>query len=168
MIFFLISDHTGNELIERFNMTQVNEMLSQEWTSLQNSHEQYEKGGLLVKLTGIALTAAGMAIGLKTAVVVALLLVLWGQEGIFRTFQSRIGKRLLRVEELIVRVGAADEGAPLSANANMPFQLHSEWLTGRKGVLGLLAEYVTNACKPTVAYPYALLVVMVMAKGWLV
>ena len=148
-------------------MTQVNEMLSLEWTSLQNGHEQYEKGGLLIKLTGIALTAAGMALGLKTAVIVVLLLVLWGQEGIFRTFQSRMGKRLLRVEELIVRVGAANEGVPLSANANMPFQLHSEWLAGRKGVLGLLAEYATNACKPTVAYPHALLVVVVMVNGWL-
>lgn len=143
-------------------MTQVNEMLSQEWTSLQNGHEQYEKGGLLIKLTGIALTAAGMALGLKTAVIVALLLVLWGQEGIFRTFQSRMGKRLLRVEELIVRVGAADEGVPLSANANIPFQLHSEWRAGREGVMGLLAEYATSACKPTVAYPYVVLIALLL------
>jgi len=149
-------------------MTQMNEMLGQEWTSLENSHEQYEKGGLLIKLTGIAFTAAGMALGLKTAVVVALLLILWGQEGIFRTFQSRISKRLLRVEELIVRAGVVHEGTTLSANANMPFQLHTEWRAGRKGVWGLLAEYAASACKPTVAYPYALLVVMVMVKDWLV
>lgn len=146
-------------------MTQVNEMLSQEWTSLQNGHEQYEKGGLLIKLAGIALTAAGMAIGLKTVVVVALLLVLWGQEAIFRTFQFRMGKRLLRVEELIVRVGAADVGAPMSANANMPFQLHSEWRAGRRGVLGLLAEYAASACKPTVAYPYVVLIALLLVGG---
>jgi len=145
----------------------IKELLGQEWIALQNSHEQYETDGLHIKLVGFTLAAVGVALGLNTAPVIALLLVIWVQEGIYRTFQARIGQRILRVEELIAQPGATGELFSRAANANMPFQLHSEWLAGRKGVLGLVTEYAANACKPTVAYPYAVLIVVLIANCWL-
>ena len=39
-----------------------------------------------------------------------------------------------------------------------PFQLHSQWQAQRTNSLGLLREYALNACRPTVAYPYAVIV----------
>jgi len=127
--------------------------LGQEWTTLQNNYEQYEKGGLLIKLLAIALCAAGFALALHEMLIALLLLVLWLQEGIFRTFQARLGARILRVEQ------------GLKAGESTAFQLHSEWLASRPGTLGLLAEYACGALRPTVAFPYAVLLLMVAALG---
>ena len=123
--------------------------LSQEWTTLQTHHEQYETGGLIIKLASVALAVAGSALHLNGKLMLALLALLWLQEGIYRTFQSRLGQRLLRVEALIKR--AANE------SDSPAFQLHSEWAAGRPGVLGLMLEYARSACRPTVAFPYAVL-----------
>ena len=71
----------------------VNELLGQEWTTLQNNHEQYEKGGLHIKLISVLLTAAGLVFGLDPLLMGALVALLWVQEGIFRTFQARLGER---------------------------------------------------------------------------
>lgn len=121
----------------------------QEWVTLQNNHEQYERASLFIKLFAILLCAVGFALALHEVVTVLLLLVLWLQEGIFRTSQARLGARLLRIEQAM-----RDDG-------NLAFQLHSEWLASRPGVFGLLLEYVTNALRPTVAFPYAPLVLLI-------
>ena len=42
------------------------------------------------------------------------------------------------------------------------FQLYSQWSEQRQGVSGLIKEYITSAAKPTVAYPYALLIVLMI------
>lgn len=146
----------------------VNKSLGQEWITLQNNHEQYERGGLLIKLASLVLTAMGIALGLDNLLVAALVALLWAQEGIYRTFQSRLGGRILRVESLI-RQGAS--GAGLSGAGSVPqglaYQLHSEWLAGRKGGLELVAEYARSACRPTVAFPHALILLgfMISAQG---
>ncbi len=131
--------------------------LTQEWITLQNNHERYETGALLIKLVGVAAWGAGMAWGLNDKLVGALSLVLWAQEGIFRTFQARLGERILRVESLIGKSEAEQaDGAA--------FQLHSEWLAGRPGGAGLLLEYARSAARPTVAFPYALLLLIGLAR----
>ena len=150
--------------------------LSQEWTTLQTQHEQYEVGGLIIKLASVALTVAGFALHLNLKLMLALVALLWLQEGIYRTFQSRLGRRILRVEQLIKR-GAheSDSMAPAQTTpmqqqdaASGPaqglthpvaFQLHSEWVAGRPGVVGLIAEYARSACRPTVAFPHAVLMI---------
>jgi hypothetical protein len=38
--------------------------------------------------------------------------------------------------------------------------LHSEWLASRSGVPGLLREYAVSALRPTVAFPYAVLLLL--------
>lgn len=123
-------------------------LLSQEWTTLHNNYEQYEKGGLFIKLVGVVLTFVGLVLDLNAVLLAAMVALLWMQEGIFRTFQARLGQRILRVEELI-RQGGAEQAHS--------FQLHSEWLASRKNGLALLGEYVGSACRPTVAFPHVVL-----------
>jgi len=123
--------------------------LGQEWVTLQNNHEQYERASLFVKLLAILLCALGFALALHEVVTILLLLVLWLQEGIFRTSQSRLGARLLRIEQAIRNGESA------------AFQLHSEWQATRPGSFGLIAEYAASSVRPTVAYPYLPLLLLI-------
>lgn len=116
-------------------------MLNQEWLLLQRQHEQYEFAALALKLAAVA----GLAFGARWLVV--LLLALWLQDAILKTFQARLGARLERVERLL-REGAG-EGAAM--------QLHSEWAASRPRGFGLLREYLLSAFRPTVAFPYLVL-----------
>lgn len=125
--------------------------LGQEWLTLQNNYEQYEKTGLLVKLGSMALFILALALGVSPVLTALLIVLLWLQEAIFRTFQSRLGERILRIEGLIRR-GMQTEG--------MAFQLHSEWLASRKDAAGLLLEYLNSALRPTVAFPYPVLLLI--------
>ncbi len=132
--------------------------LGQEWITLQNNYEQYEKTALLIKLIAILLCAIGLVFDLVLiGGIIAILL--WVQEGIFKAYQSRLGARLTRIEALIKQ----------SEFAAVPFQLHSEWLTNRKGTAGLFAEYIISIVKPTVAFPYAVLLLLnlIVYAGWL-
>nr|WP_217346459.1 hypothetical protein [Noviherbaspirillum sp. L7-7A]MBV0880881.1 hypothetical protein [Noviherbaspirillum sp. L7-7A] len=130
--------------------------LTQEWTALQHNHEQHERNSLLIKLAGVALLAASPALSLSVPAGAALLLVLWLQEAIFRTFQARLGERILRVEQLL-----REDATPSAASC----QLHSEWLASRPGTAGLLAEYGKNMLRPTVAFPYAVLVLICLGQA---
>ena len=127
----------------------------QEWITLQNNFEQYEMNCLLIKLVSIALLVFSMALGLNVVIAVSLLLIFWVQEGIFRTYQSRLGERILRVEQLIRQS---------SVQASLSYQLHSEWLALRPGLTELLAEYGKSMLRPTVAFPHVLLILM--SLGW--
>lgn len=149
-------------------------LLPNEWTTLQTQHEQYETGGLVIKLASVALTVAGFALHLNLKLMLALVALLWVQEAIYRTFQSRMGRRILRVEALIKLGSGATTGLASAQTGSLQpqaaaapgaaFQLHSEWAANRPGVVGLLAEYVRSACKPTVAFPH---VVLMLGLAWL-
>lgn len=130
--------------------------LAQEWVALQSHHEQYEQSALLIKLAGVVLAAAGWVMVVNVWGLAMLLAILWLQEGIYRTSQSRLGERLLKVEQLL-------KGD--SSNSAEAFQLHSEWLAGRAGLTGLLAEYAGSAVRPTVAFPHVVLIVLALAAG---
>lgn len=125
-----------------------------EWATLQNNHERYETNSLLIKLAAIGLFLGCLALSLGVLTTGLLMLVLWVQEGIFRTSQSRIGERILRIEQLL------RQGSPAYA----PYQLHSEWLAARPGFGGLLAEYGKSMLRPTVAFPYVVLAAINI--GW--
>ena len=118
---------------------------SEEWRLLQQQHEHYEFAALAVKLAAIGVLA------FSAAFLIPLLGVLWLQDAILKTFQSRLGERLLRVEQ------ALREGS------GPAMQLHSDWQAARPRGLGLLREYALSACRPTVAFPYPIL----MALAWL-
>jgi hypothetical protein len=132
-------------------------VFAHEWATLQNNYEQYEKGSLLIKLSSVVLFVSCMALALDIAASVAVMLILWVQEAIFRTSQARVGERILRVEQLLT------QAAPPLARA---CQLHTEWQAARPGAGGLLADYAKNMLRPTVAFPYVVLVLMNI--GWFV
>ena len=127
--------------------------LSQEWTTLQNNHERYESGALCIKLGAVLLFFAGAAITLEPWLLCLLQLLLWLQEGIYKTWQARLGARLLLLEHLL----AAPPPAPGTA-----FQLHTNWSTSRQGASALVAEYLGSACRPTVAFPHLVLVLLAL------
>ena len=132
--------------------------LQQEWVTLQNNHERYESGSLAIKLVTVVLACAGVAFELESWFVGLFVLVLWLQEGIFKTWQSRLGERLVQLEGLI-----AQDPPPAGA----AFQLHSGWMARRAGARALLAEYAASAARPTVAFPYVvlLLVLILLSQG---
>ena len=133
-------------------MTNANEPLGQEWMTLQNNHEHYERGALQLKLVTVVFAFALLAVNLPALIVALVVAALWLQEGIYRTSQSRLGARLLALEGLI----RGDESA-------VPFQLHTQWQMARPGAGGLMREYLGNALRPTVAYPYVMLLVGLIA-----
>lgn len=124
--------------------------LGHEWTTLQNNHEQYEKNSLSIKLTATLFGALGVILGLSATPTGLVLLVFWLIEAIFRTSQSRLGSRLLQLEALLRQSPPPQTAA---------YQLHSAWQAGRPGTIGLMREYLANAARPTVAFPYVLLLI---------
>lgn len=141
---------------------EIDAALGREWSTLQNNHERYEGHSLLIKLAAVAVLLGGSVAGLGPWLVVVVLLVLWLQEGIFRTFQSRLGARLLQVEAMLAETSIrADPTGPAGA-ARQGFQLHTAWLAQRKGAAGLLREYAASAVRPTVAFPYVVLVLLAL------
>jgi hypothetical protein len=128
--------------------------LNQEWITLQNNYEQYERHALWIKLISIVLCAVGLTFTLHEVLTAGVILTLWAQEGIFRTYQSRLGARIVRVEGLLKQGESAD---------GIACQLHSEWIASRTNTVGLLCEYAGNMMRPTVVFPYALLVLVNMA-----
>ncbi len=122
--------------------------LPAEWAVLQNNIEQYEKSALLIKLLAVALFAAALFFSLSDILAAGLIVVLWVQEAVLRTFQSRLVARILKVEEMLRQAGG------------VAFQLHSEWMASRKGLLGMLIEYAGAAVRPTVAFPYVALLLI--------
>jgi len=122
---------------------------AQEWSVLQKLHERYEFGALAIKLSAVVLFFAGLVVELHGIWLVLLVALLWLQEGIFKTYQGRLGTRLLALEQ-----GMA-AGEPIRA-----FALHSDWLAQRKGLTGQLREYLGSTIRPTVAFPYLVLLVL--------
>ena len=132
----------------------ITPMLSQEWLALQSQYEQYERGALLIKLVCLVLFATGLMLTFNLILAALFVLIFWLQEGIFRTYQTRLGSRILQVE------AGLKPGLHQDGGACQPFQLHSEWLRTRPSAMGLLCEYAKNAARPTVAFPYLILLLL--------
>lgn len=126
--------------------------LHQEWLALQGQHERYEGLALAVKLAAFA---AAVIVSDNT-LALALLALLWLQEAVLKTFQARLGDRLLAVEAGL----KAGDGV-------VPMQLHSDWQARRPRGGALVGEYLKSALRPTVALPYPLLMALVVASGGL-
>jgi hypothetical protein len=121
--------------------------LHQEWLALQSQHERYEALALGVKLVAFAATVLVPDNGLA----LAMLALLWLQEAVLKTFQGRLGDRLLVVE------AGLKSGEGVAA-----MQLHSDWLATRPRGVGLVGQYLKSALRPTVVLPYPLLMILVI------
>ena len=127
---------------------------AQEWTTLQNNFERYEHGVLWLKLAAVLVFLTGALLQAAPWMIALLLLVLWLQEAIYKTFQNRLGARLQQLESWIFE--------PSGSRIGSPFQLHSAWLAQRQGMAGLLTEYAASALRPTVAFPHGVLLLALL------
>jgi len=128
--------------------------LANEWSLLQNQFDNYEKYSLLIKLSAIGLLAVAYLLNNLTVFVFFLLLILWFQDAIWKTFQSRIETRLLQLEDYL----SCEE--LLENNDAKAYQLNSLYLKNRPSSVGLIKEYLRQAIRPTIAYPHVLLLLM--------
>jgi hypothetical protein len=69
-----------------------------------------------------------------------------------KAFQTVETERLQRVESLLGQIWP---------------QLHTDWAASRPGSIGLIASYILSACRPTVAFPYLPIVLMLLVGRWL-
>lgn len=124
-----------------------------EWQEVHLSIERYEGAALWLKLSAVLLVVFYLTSALGTLWCLLLLFVLWLMEGIWRTSQLRLVTRIENLEALL----ASDTDV-----RNVPFQLYREFAASRGSVGALLGEYVGNALRPTVAYPYGVIVGLVV------
>lgn len=129
---------------------------AQEWRTLQADHERYEFATLGIKLVAIVSCLLGVAWAMAPALLALLLALLWLQEAVHKTFQARLGERLVVVEAALA--GQAPAGAH-------PMQMHSDWNARRGGGAALVAEYLRHARRPTVVLPHALLLLAVIGSA---
>lgn len=134
-----------------FNQAKSNNMKNSshepEWCLLQNQFESYEKHSLYIKLCSILILALGEALSFSGTTTFLILLVLWLQDAIWKTFQSRIEPRLLQIEKYFRNETAENQ-----------FQFNSEYqLVERSGLLKI-QEYAKQAIRPTVAFPHIVLI----------
>lgn len=125
------------------------QVLENEWITLQNQYDSYEKYSLLIKLVNVGVLVGAYYSNHMHVMVLFLLLVLWGQDAIWKTFQSRIEVRLLELESTLAGDGNAEA-----------FQFNRQYQKCRPGLAGLVKEYACQAIRPTIAYPHAVLLVL--------
>ena len=128
-----------------------------EWSLLQNQFDSYEKYSLLIKLVGVLVLCATVLVDRPGLSVAGILVVLWMQDGIWKTYQARIESRLLELESVL-----ADE--PYSAPQGGFYQFNTAFLDNRQRGFALLLEYLLQAVRPTVAFTHvALLAIFIYA-----
>lgn len=123
-------------------------LLENEWQRLHANFQQYEALGYGVKAVAVLVFVFGDSS--LPWLLAALIGVLWLHEGMVKTAQDRVSRRLLLIERALI------EKTPLPA-----FQHHSEFEAGRGGAVVLLKTYLLAALKPTVALLYTALLALV-------
>jgi hypothetical protein len=134
-------------------LTHKQTLLSQEWLLLQSQSEQLERSALSIKLLCVLLLALGLMLTLNLYLAAAFVCILWLQEAIVRTSQARLVARILQLEAVL-------RDAALTQAETQAFQLHTQWQQQRGGGLSLMLEYLRNATRPTVAFPYLALLML--------
>ncbi len=129
----------------------TNQLLLKQWQTLHNSHEDYEKYALIIKLVAIASTFLIFTFSITTLVALLLIAALWLQEGIWKTFQSRTAGAIMAIEEKL----ALNETEQL-------YLFYKQWTANRPNSKTLVTEYIKNSLKPTVIYPYLPLLLLII------
>ncbi|MDV7103729.1 hypothetical protein R3X26_04825 [Vibrio sp. TH_r3] len=129
--------------------------LENEWSLLQHQFDNYEKYSLLIKLFSVFIFCGFYLSSNMTLMTIAILCILWIQDAIWKTFQSRIEPRLLELEQAIKNI------EPEKSDC-LAFQFNSQYLVSRPSQFGLVKEYICQSLRPTIAYPHALLVVLAL------
>lgn len=127
--------------------------LQNEWAIIHGDIEKYEIFSLVIKLFSVLVSVLSIAYIPDMWLAVSLILILWLQDGIWKTFQKRLETRIIFIEKQLH--DKTDENGK-------GFQLYSQWEGTRQGAAGLIKEYLLNAVKPTVAYPFVILVLLML------
>ncbi len=130
-----------------------NKEFKTEWCLLQNQFDSYEKHSLFIKLVSITALLAVEILAELNVWIIIIFVVLWIQDAIWKTFQSRIETRLLQLEN---QISAQTE--------ECAFQFNSEYLKLRLTGLALISEYLSQSIRPTVAFPHIVLILMVLVQ----
>ncbi|MEW6990771.1 hypothetical protein AADZ91_08790 [Colwelliaceae bacterium 6441] len=133
--------------------------LSNEWQQLQQQSDNFEMCSLLIKLFSVLILLVMLHLGFSLLIGVSILLVLWLQEAIWKTFQARGEARLLQVESLI-----ADASRAENKTKAIPMQLNQQFLQNRPAIFGLLKEYLQQAARPTVIFPHLMLIMIFISS----
>ncbi len=120
-----------------------------EWCLLQNQFDSYEKHSLYIKLLSVIVLLVAEISDVISIFIVLILAVLWLQDAIWKTFQSRIESRLLQIENYILKDN--EEGV---------FQYNSQYHRARLSGVSLINEYVRQSIRPTVAFPHLVLILI--------
>jgi len=128
--------------------------LQSEWCLLQNQFDSYEKYSLIIKLFSVAVLAATVQTSNASVLMIVVLLVLWLQDAIWKTFQGRIEVRLLQIEKFLATSASPEQ------TVEAPCQFNTEYQKQRPGTMGLIIEYCHQAVRPTVAFPHVVLVLL--------
>ena len=134
--------------------------LQREWVTLQTQFDSDKKCSLAIKLFSILICCIlvfALDAALWPLLVVA---ILWLQDGIWKTFQNRIGQHLEVVEQAIQETPhhVTDHTSQLGMQFNIP------WNQSRPDATGLVSEYIKQSLKPTVAYPHVILMALVIGQ----
>ncbi len=132
--------------------------LAGEWSLLQNQFDSYEKYSLLIKLINVAVTAVSIFLNTFNVYILFIVIIIWLQDGIWKTFQSRIETRLLLVEGFFSKTSSAQNSETL------PYQFNQFFMHNRPAGFILVREYILQALRPTVAYPHVLLLLILAYK----
>lgn len=124
-----------------------------EWCLLQNQFDSYEKHSLYIKLVSILVLLAAEISGVIGISIAFLLIVLWIQDAIWKTFQARIEPRLFQIEKYL-----SDESNESTC------QFNSEYNKVRLSGLALIFEYACQSIRPTVAFPHIILILIFLTK----
>lgn len=132
-----------------------------EWMTLQNQSDSYEKFSLLIKLLNVSLACIlwfSLHVGIFSLFFIG---ILWLQDAIWKTYQDRINQRILFIEDAIHK-----SLNNIYSPDCVPLQFNQSWLANRS-TKRLIAEYVSQSIKPTVAYPHLGLLFMGIALRFL-
>ncbi len=132
--------------------------LAKEWLVLQNQFDSYEKYSLMIKLLGVAMLGLAYSLNHLGGFLLWLLAILWLQDAIWKTFQSRIDTRLLQVERFL------SSGQKLAYIDGKAYQYNTLYAQERPSTGMLIWHYLRQALRPTVAFPYAPLMLVLGLK----
>jgi hypothetical protein len=126
---------------------------TREWAVLQNQYDAYERTSLIIKLFTVAVFTVLSVLQSFSVLMIFLLLTLWLLDAIWKTFQSRIEERVLAVEAAIA--DGLTDGA---------MQFNRNFLANRPSFMKLVLVYFAQALRPTIAFPYVVLVVFTLVQ----
>lgn len=137
---------------------QNNSPLASEWHLLQSQYHDYERQALYIKLFAFIMLVTALINSAQTILACVVLTLIWLQEAIWRTFQSRVQQRILTIEKAL---------ADSVQNESLAFQHHSQFIANKPGIIGLIGQYLKNGLSPTVAFPHAIFILGLTVKSFL-